>query len=295
MIAAQSNCSLHSQFEGYTPAQIRDRGATASSSAETITRRTLKKQLSAYKNATADCSQVYDGHDMGHQESKTCRRNRGNARAELDKMFSYCPVKNDKKRNEKNIGSVSSPATSTGLTSRTATDTKKAIDMAAGFADFNQDDRSFSTVSTAPSSCATVSSTSSARVKKNCTTTAMPKPSVPKPIAIPKHVNSSSTGNKSEVTSSSSTQTAIRRKKSRPCHRNHEMNLKLVSVMRSPRYSKCRPGDLCSSLQDLGVNASVVDERLTKSMTDLETDWGDSIDFNNVHFKSNVEVYMFKS
>ncbi|KAL3775248.1 hypothetical protein ACHAWO_012999 [Cyclotella atomus] len=286
-VVVKSNCSLpSSQFERNAPARIRDKGAASSSPNESITRRmTLKKQLTVYKNATADCSQVYDGH-----EYQTCRRNRGDARAEIDKMFRYCPVKNDQKRKEKGIDSSSSSGSSSKLSSL------QVIDLAAGFADFNQDDRSSSTVSTAPSSCVSTSSTFIAHVKvKKNTSTIKQGPSVPKPIDVQTNVNSSSTGIKSKDVSPSTTQTAIRRKKSRPRHRNHEMNLKLVSSMRSPRYSKCRPEDLCSSLQDLGVSGPVVDDRLTKSMTDLEANWGDSVDFNTVHFTTNVEVYVFKS
>lgn len=257
MLVAKSSCSLSSQFERHTPATKSHHRLNY-----------LKKQLSAYKNATADNAQVYDGHDMVPQYFRNCRRNSGALRAELS-------AKNGKKREERNVKSSSGKSTES--------------DLAAGYTSFNQDERSTSTSITAPSCVSKASNSSGTKSVQ----TSIPTKPMTNPVDVPKSINSISTRPKNEVVSSSSTQKMIRRKKSSPHHRDHDMNLKLPSIMRSPRYSKCRPGDLASSLLDLSVTDRVVDERLTKSLTDLEVDWGDSLDFNSVHFRKNVEVYIY--
>jgi hypothetical protein len=301
MLVAKSSSSLSSKkvLEKHYPTQSTNKCVDAS--IETKARRlNLKKQLDAYKIATADCSQVYDGHDMIPQNLRKSRRN-GDVRFELDITFRYCPVKNDNKRREKVESSASPSKAKTTDKLTLKLDGKDTIDdVTATFASFNQDERSTSTSSTAISSLASKSSSSGIQaVPKAYSTKIVKQKVVTKPEKIKEEVgttpgNANSSSTKPEAVTPSSSQKMVRRKKSSPHHRDRAMNLKLSGIIKTPRYSQSKPEDLSRSLQDIDAIGRVVDERLTKSMTDLETNWSESLDFNSVHFKKNVEVYCYK-
>jgi hypothetical protein len=292
MLVAKSSSSLSSKkvLEKHYPTQSTNKCVDAS--IETKARRlNLKKQLDAYKIATADCSQVYDGHDMIPQNLRKSRRN-GDVRFELDITFRYCPVKNDNKRREKVESSASPSKAKTTDKLTLKLDGKDTIDdVTATFASFNQDERSTSTSSNAISSLASKSSSSATKMVKQ-KVVIKPEKIKEEVGTTPGNANSSST--KPEAVTPSSSQKMVRRKKSSPHHRDRAMNLKLSGIIKTPRYSQSKPEDLSRSLQDIDAIGRVVDERLTKSMTDLETNWSESLDFNSVHFKKNVEVYCYK-
>ena len=249
MLASKSNCPL--TVERQCPPKVRSLASNDNNTRRLI----IKKQADAYKNATADFSQVYDGHDTVPLYTNKCRRNSGTLRLELDNKFSHSPdVKDD----------------------------EKVFNMASGFESFNQEEGSTYTGSSFPPSLASKSSISDIHLSRK------DSPATPKERPVQKH---NDVGSKSRALP----RNMIRRKKSCPNHRDHEMNLRLSGIMKSPRYSHCKPEDLSRSLQDLDLKVPLADERLTKSMTDLDPqEWSESLDFNNVRFRKNVEVYVYK-
>ena len=287
MMVTKSNCPL--SVERPSPPKVR-----SSMSNENKTRRfNMNRQLDAYKNATADLSQVYDGHDMIPQYTNKCRRNSGAVRLELDKKFSYSVDRNKIKPTGR--GSLISN-TKSSLKLHTPSnisstlddgDTDKILNMSSGFDSFNREEESTCNSSSAYSSLASELRSSTFRTRPKDS----PTPITPKELPAQSQSDATSTRSKSR----SPPRNMIRRKKSSPNHRNHEMNLHLSGIMKSPRYSHCKPEDLSRSLQSLDLKKTLADERLTKSMTDLDPlDWSGALDYNNVRFGKNVEVYVYK-
>lgn len=285
MLVANSNCSLRSKLEKEKAYSFQMDKTCEIQNEEPRTRRlNLEQQGKMYKSTTADCSQIYDGRDMVPEYSRKCRRHSGALKAEQDDKFSfYDPATNSMKFDGKGIPR-----------SRKSTDTSREVvngakskrnnflsDVIAGFAHFNGDERSTSSAthpSRKPNPC-------SGTPQKECSQSANAMNSSD---FKPRSFNPT---NSSDGAASTLSNNLIRRKKSTPHHRDRDINLKLSGILKSPHYS--RPGeDFSRSLQILTGETGQIDERLTKSMTDL--DWSSSVDFNSVHFCKNVEVYCYK-
>lgn len=280
MLVANSNCSFRSKLEKDEAFSSHMTMSGVIHDEEPKTRRlNLEQQGKVYKSTTADCSQIYDGRDMLPEYSRKFTRNHKALRAELDEKFSfYDPISNRRSRKSTDSTDTHPKVEVSGAKGK---QNNFLSDMIAGFAHFNGDERS------------TSSGTHSSK-KNNPCSGATPKEcshsanAMKSPEIKPHTLNSI---NSSDGTSSRLSNNMIRRKKSTPHHRDRDINLKLSSILKSPHYS--RPGeDLSRSLQILTGDTDQIDERLTKSMTDL--DWSSSVDFNSVHFCKNVEVYCYK-